>query len=101
MAINSIPRMQTTNREINQLQQSISQAVNPVLQNPISQGSLVTNQSLSSGNNQVPHGLGRQAQGRAIVYQSAASNIYDYQKPDNKFFYLNASAAVTVSLYVF
>lgn len=99
--INSIPRIQTTNREINQLQQNVAQAVTPLLQNPISSGSVVTNQNLSVGNNQVAHGLGRQAQGRAIIYQSAASNIYDYQQPDNNFFYLNASVAVTVSLYVF
>jgi len=93
--------VQVTDRNMRQLQENISQALNPVLQNAFVDGSLLPDVSLSTGNNQVAHGLGRVAQGRAFVYESAAADVYDYQKPDEKFFYLNASAPLTVSLYVF
>lgn len=96
-----IPRVQSENKDISQLQQNILAGINSILANPLVNGSLVLNKSLSVGNNSIAHGLGRQAQGRAIVYQSSQSDIYDYQVPDDSFFYFNSSAETTISLYVF
>jgi hypothetical protein len=49
----------------------------------------------------VPHNLGRVPNGRLITYQSAESTVWDSTAADEDNFYLTASAAVTVNLWVF
>jgi len=96
--------VQTTDRNINQLQQNILQALRPIIQNPIANGSVLVGQSLVVGNNTINHGLGRALQGWIVVGISGASTIYDNQatnKNTNLTLILNSSAAVVVNIYVF
>ena len=78
--------------------------INPVLTNPIVQGRLIQKVKLTSGNNMLNHGLGRNLVGWVIVRQRAAATIYDTQDSNqlpNLVLTLNSSAAVVVDLYVF
>jgi hypothetical protein len=97
----SIARVQTDDRNINQLQQNIQTAVNPVLANPIVNGILLKDISLTSGNNTVDTKLGRQMQGYIITaMKSAYANVYQVSSTDIQMV-LNSSGATTVDLYVF
>ena len=53
--------------------------LNPVINQPLISGRLVTNVSLSIGMNQVNHGLGRKLQGWIVVGLNAPAQIYDAQ----------------------
>ena len=96
--------VQTTDRNTNQLQSNIAQALNPLLNNALLQGSIIKGVSLSVGSNSVNHGLNRKLQGWIIIRKRASSDIYDTQdsnsSPD-KTLQLTASVAVTVDLYCF
>lgn len=101
-----IQKMQTTNREVNQLQNNIIAAVQPWLDNPISEGRtpLLVSISLSVGANVVLHGLNRALQGWFIVRKRAAADIYDTQDTNTEpsvSLLLTSSAAVVVDLFVF
>ena len=100
----SIATVQTTDRTVNQLQSNITQAVNPVINNPIVQGTILKNQSLNSGNNIINTGLNKQLQGWIIIRQRGAASFYDQQDSNsnsNNTLILNSSAAVSVDIYVF
>lgn len=100
----TIPLVQTTDRLINQLQQNITQAVNPVIANPLVKGVTLNRVKLVSGSNDVAHTLGRTLQGWMIVRQRASATIYDTQdanKSADKTLVLVTSADVTVDLYVY
>lgn len=104
--IQSVPLVQTADRNINQLQQNIVQALNQILKNPLLNGALIlTNQALVTGNNTLSHGLSRTLQGWFIVrYHGGWAQIYDNQDTNGNVgstLILNASAPVTVDVYVF
>ena len=96
--------VQTTDRLINQLQQNISQAVNPVLALPLTKGLTLANVQLTAGTNNVPHTLGRTLQGWFVTRIRSSATIYDAQDSNtspNKILVLVASADVTVDLFVY
>lgn len=104
----AIPQVQTTDpvtaRTVNQLQQNIINAVNPVITNPLTQGTILTGQQLSPGSNTINTGINRTLQGWIIVRQRAAATIFDTQDSNptpTKTLRLNSSAAVSVDIYVF
>lgn len=100
----TIPRVQTDDRNVNQLQSNISVALFPILQNPQTQGSILENVALVNGSNTINHGLNRTLQGWSIVRQRASASIYDNQDNNTnptKTLILISNAAVTVNLYVF
>jgi hypothetical protein len=99
-----IPFVQTTDRNINQLQTNIISALQPLLLGGILDGTVLTNVSLVSGSNAVPHGLNRKLQGWIIVRQRAAATVYDTQDNNpnpTSTLLLTSSAGVVVDLYVF
>ncbi len=75
--------------------------LDPVLANPTTNMSILKNVVLASGNNQVPHKLGRMQQGWVIYDTNAAVTVYRYLAFNENFLYLTASGAVTVNLGVF
>ena len=79
-------------------------AINPVLANPLASGNLLSDISLKSGVNTINHGLARKLQGYFVVMNNSSATFYDSQdtnqRPDLTLV-INASAAATVSLYVF
>lgn len=100
----AIGLVQTPDRTINQLQQNIKQAVDPVIHNPLVNGRLISALSLKTGTNTINHGLNRKLQGWIVVGQGSAASFYDLQaaNPNPELtLLLVASANVTISLYVF
>jgi len=96
--------MQTESREINQLQQFIAQALNPILTNPQTQGTLTTKVQLLIGSNVVNHGLGKPLQGWSIVRKRSAAGIYDNQDSNpnpSLTLILVSDAVVSIDLYCF
>lgn len=101
----AIPLVQTTDRTINQLQQNIAQAVQPLLSNAQNLGGLLTSISLNVGSNTINHGLDRTLQGWSIVrLRSTFAQIYDTQDSNqspSKTLLLTSDTAVVVDIYVF
>ncbi len=81
-----------------------SAALNPLLANPLSSGALIEGIVVASGDNIINHTLQRRLQGYFVVMNSAAVTFYDKQRTNQRpdlTLILNASAAATISLYVF
>lgn len=100
----AFPLVQTDDKDVNQLQQNVSQTLNPILRNPINFGNIVESQSLAVGANTINHGLGRPLQGWLIVRKKASANIYDDQDNNanaDKTLVLISDAAVVVNIYCF
>lgn len=97
----SIARVQTEDRNINQLQQNIITAVQPILNNPLTNGIFLKDITLSSGDNSIDTKLSRDLQGYIITNMTSAyANIYKISS-DNRTLVLNSSGSTTVDLYVF
>ena len=126
-----IPKVQTTDRNVNQLQLNIAQVLQPIADNALVNGVFITTPataaapsttllSLASGANIVSHGLGRVPQGWIVTrvqYPGASVHeteiVSQYSPPSSAplgtptaalteaFLYLTSSAAVTVQIYVF
>lgn len=81
-----------------------AQQLNPLLANPLNNGSILKNVSLINGTTVVNHMLGRPLQGWKIIRQRAAASIYDVQDsnqmPESTLL-LVSDAAVVVNLEVF
>jgi len=75
--------------------------LNPLLAKPTNNASIIKNVVLVSGNNKIPHLLGRTQQGWWLVDVNGVANIYRNQPLNAEYLYLSSSAAVTVSLGVF
>lgn len=110
--IPSTPRMQTDNREVNQLQSNILSTLNQITANPLTSGVLVQSIVLvaASNPNQISHTLGRTLIGWIITRRTANSIQWDsqnsntiangYAGPENTLL-LNTSANVTVDIFCF
>lgn len=98
----AVPLVQTTDRTINQLQQGISQALGPLLNNPlIGSGGNIVQVSLAAGSNAINHGLGRLQQGWVVVDQDASANFYRSAPFSATTLTLVASAAANARIYCF
>jgi len=87
-----------------QMQTKWAAQLNPIIDNPISQGILLKNQVLVSGANVINHKLGRKLQGWIVTRIRASATLYDTQDANSSpalTLQLTASAGVTVDLYVF
>ena len=84
------------------LQSNISDAINPILKTELIDGRLITSLIVGTSATAVNHGLNRKANGYIVVSSSVAANFFDnVPSADTKSFNLTASAATTVSLWVF
>lgn len=103
--IKQLALVQTQDRNVNQLQQNIKQTLQPILNNPLVDGLVKTAVQLQTGNNTIPHGLGRTLQGWIPVrYHGAWAQIYDLQDTNqdaSTTLILNASAPAEIDLYLF
>lgn len=112
VVIPKTPRVQTKEREINQLQFNILQSVDKLTANPISDGIIIEDIALTSAANpnEVNHNLGRELSGWLVIRNRAQSYLWDsqdsntvaagYKGPDNTLL-LNTSANTNIDLYVF
>jgi hypothetical protein len=100
----SLPIFQNGDRDLQLLQTSWAQQLNPVIELPTNKGHILKEITLSIGPNSINHLLGRKLQGWYIVRQRAASSLYDLQDSNqipSFTLILNSSAAVTVDIFVF
>lgn len=96
----SLPYFQSTDRNFSMMQTQWASQLNPVLSNPLLQGSLIRNVALINGTTIVNHRLGRTLQGWIIVNIDGAATVYS-SASDALTLSLVSNAAVNVSLYVF
>ena len=100
----ALPVFQSDMRELSMLQTSWATQLNPVLQNPLMAGRILSSVVLASGANVVNHGLGRKLQGWFLVRQRASGSVYETQDTNSTpalTLTLTASALMTVDIYVF
>src|ERR1700691_5340345 len=100
MANTTLPQKQSPD----QMSTKWSAIINPFLQNPLNNASILKNVSLTAGSNTINHGLGQTLQGWYIIRQRASSQIYDTQDSNPTpaiTLILQASAPVVVDLVVF
>ncbi len=105
MSLQQIRYVQTEDRNVNQLQQNLAQALSPLLKSPILNYSLLQNVSLASGNNTINHGLGQILTGWFVTrWHGTWASVYDLQDTNqsaSETLILNASAPVKVDIYCF
>lgn len=94
-------RIRTQDKDLSRLQDAIASPLRDLQGIPILDGVLVNDQALASATTTTfNHKLGRKPQGYLITKRSAAADIYDTAFTKTAMT-LHASAAVTVSLWVF
>ena len=100
----SLPIYLTQNKDLGLMQTGWAQQLNPVIQNPLTQGILLKNVPLVSGANVINHLLGRKLQGWIVTRIQGAFTLYDTQSSNpmpELTLQLVSSAASQVDLYVF
>ncbi len=100
----SLPIFKTEDKDLMMLQTKWSSQINPVINSPTNNGSILQNVTLSTGANIINHLLGRKLQGWQIIRQRASASIYDTQDTNQMptlTLLLTSSATVVVDLYVF
>lgn len=100
----SVPRQQSGDRQLNQAQIHLIQAVTKLQAIPMNSGQILSNQVLATGSNTINTGLNRALIGWFIVRQRAAATIYDLQDTNTnptQTLILSSSAAVSVDIFVF
>ncbi len=83
------------------MQQSWAKELNPVLGQPLLQGSLLLNIALTAGANTFNHYLGRQMLGWFVTDQNGGASIYRSQPMNSQTLTLTSDAIVTINLWVF
>jgi len=102
--MNKLRRVQTQDREVNQLQSNVAEVLDPIAALPVINGNILTNVALLAGDNSINHKLGMRLTGWIVIRQRAAAEIFDKQVTNptpTVTLVLNVSAPVVVDLYVF
>jgi hypothetical protein len=103
MTTSAFPKLQTEDRELNQLQSNVLNKLNYLFKNPLLSGEY-QDVVLAVGDNTIQHSLGQKPTGYIVCLQDAASTIFDKQSTNNQAttnLILNASVATNVTLYIF
>jgi hypothetical protein len=100
--IPDLKKVRTTNDEIRQLQDGIMRVVEVLRKKEILDGRLIKDVILdSAAPTEINHGLGRALNGWIVTRISAAATVHESESPSTNILTLEASADVTVSLWVF
>lgn len=97
----SLPTIQDPSQNMMLLQQKWKTKLDPLFNNSLSNGKLLTGIALSSGVTTIAHGLGSVPKGWFIVDIPAAAVIFRSAPLDATNLVLTSNAVVTVSLWVF
>ena len=100
MAAN-LPLVQSEDQSLQLLQTRWKSLLDPLIRNQLTNGLMLTNIVLTTGDNVINHLLSRNQVGWFVVDQNAAVAIYRSQPLNDKTLTLNASGPATVSLWVF
>lgn len=102
MAARRFNRIQTTNVDVNRLQDSVKETLDPITSNLLLGGNLLKAVNLVAGPNLLSHGLGRNYLAWMLLRPSSAATLFETPSPDpSKYIQLTASAPLTCSLLVF
>lgn len=93
-------KMFIQNQELSRFQEDVADTFNQILKNPIQDYVILKDVVLGTTSTFVDHKLGRMPIGWFIVNKNANANVWNYETTD-KYLDLDASAAVTVDIYVF
>ena len=99
-----LPYFQTSNKDLSLLQTGWSSQLNPLLAQPIANGQVLKDVSLTIGSNTINHKLGRKLQGWWIVRQRASGSVYDTQDVNTSpqlTLLLTSTANMVVDILVF
>jgi hypothetical protein len=100
MASSALGNQQTNDVNLEKIQANTRAATQASRSNPLNGGTILSGVSLSAGDNEIAHKLGKSLQGWFIVDINAASSVYKKSSND-KTITLNSSIACVVSLFVF
>ena len=90
--------LQTT---LSLLQTRWKSILDPIIGNPTTNMAVIENFVLVTGDNQIPHLLGRVQQGWVVTDIQGVANIYRNAPFNSNYLILNSSAGVTCSIGVF
>ena len=96
----AIPLVQSNDRLINQLQQGLLQALNPLIANPVNNGVLIQ-ASLVVGTNVINHKLGRLQQGWIVADVDSITTLFRSVPFNKQNLTLVSSAVANVIIYCF
>lgn len=97
----NLKKVVTDDRNINQLQDNVEQAITPIITSEIINGLIIKDIEVLTGTTKtIPHKLGRAPNGYAIIKRNANSQVWN-GVINKKNIELNSSANVTISLWVF
>jgi hypothetical protein len=95
-------RIQTTNQDLNLIQDQIASMFNKLAKNPMVDGVPLLRVPLVQGSNIIAHTLGRNFISWAQIRPSAANMAYDAPSPDpSKYINVIAVGPCTADIYVF
>lgn len=101
----SLPIFTVEDKDLSMLQTRWATELNPLLLNPILQGTQLKRVLLSTGANVINHKLGRKLQGWIITrWIGASAGVYDTQDTNSMpqlTLELNSSGNVSVDIYVY
>lgn len=105
MALPKFDKVQTLDRPLNMIQDSLEKTLNPVFDNPLMSGQLLKNIALTTGNNSINHKLGRKLVGWFVTrVRDVPATLYDTQDSNplpNLTLDINSSADIVLDIYVF
>jgi hypothetical protein len=100
-----LKKVSSNNKEINQIQENVEQALTPIIASQIVDGVIIKNKQIESGKvNLIAHKLGREPLGYIIIRKRADSRIWDTQdtnKNKKTTLALQCSTTVHVDIWVF
>lgn len=101
----SLKKVHSTDKQLHQVQDLIEEFLQPLLNNPTLNGTLVINQSLIAGqDNLVEHKLNRKITGFYITRKRGPADVWDLQdtnKLPTSTLLLRCSADVSIDLWVY
>jgi len=100
----SLPQFQNDDKDFQLLQSRWGSILNPIINNPTNNSSVLKGIKLTAGNNTINHLLSRKLQGWSIVRLNAGAIIYDNQDSNptpDKTLILVSDLACTVDIMVF
>ena len=88
--------------DVQKLINHVSEFLNQLINNPVLDGVIIDNISVSTSPTNISHGLGREVRGYYIVKASAGVTIYDTANTTPKsLLTITASGSATITLYIF
>jgi hypothetical protein len=100
MSIKQMRKSYTLPEEVKDLENNVKDVLDQITGIRLLDGRLIQDVALLSGANRIAHVLGRKPQGFIIVNRNSSAIVWQ-TNIDTLFITLNASANITVSLWIF